>query len=191
MVKNRTFMLGVGTGLIAGALLLQLALIGQGESNASRELTRGDGLGLQAGDSTERLMTEEQWRQKALGKGSPSPGKGAAPKSAAVVASPKSPQPPQMGSAGTVTSPAGNKTAQANKQPAAPLIQYDIAPGSNLSDVAAGLEKAGVIKDANAFQRAANEQKVNTKIRSGTYSFRAGETLSSIIAKITAASSPQ
>ncbi|MFC7560870.1 hypothetical protein ACFQY3_20890 [Paenibacillus farraposensis] len=35
MIKNRSFMLGMGTGLITGALLLQLAMIGQGQSQQS------------------------------------------------------------------------------------------------------------------------------------------------------------
>lgn len=197
MIKNRAFMLGMGTGLIAGALLLQLAIIGQGESNkadATHELTREEveaaaqQLGLQITDSKEPLMTEEQWRQKAIEKGSQTPEEPAAPKSADAASEPIAPQQPQTGNSETAAPQAGNDAAHAPEQPAAPeapLVRYRIAPGSSLSNVAKGLEKAGVIKDADAFQKAAAEQKINTKIRSGTYSFREGETFNSIIAKIT------
>lgn len=196
MLKNRTFMLGMGTGMIAGALLLQLAIIGQGQSqgaDASRELTREEvetaaqRLGLQVSDSTEPLMTEEQWRQKAIEKGSKTPEEPAAPDSADAASAPKVPQQPQTGNPETAAPLMGNKV-QAPEKPAAPEappIRYRIVPGSNLSSVAKGLQKAGVIADADAFQKAANEQKINTKIRSGTYSFREGETFSSIITKIT------
>ncbi|MFM9277288.1 endolytic transglycosylase MltG [Paenibacillus jiagnxiensis] len=197
MLKNRTFMLGMGTGMIAGALLLQLAIIGQGQSKAAdapRELTREEvevaaqRFGLQVSDSTDPLMTEEQWRQKVIEKGSQTPEEPAAPKSADAASEPKAPQQLQTGKPETAVPQAGNHTVQAAEQPAAPEatpIRYRIVPGSSLNSVAEGLQKAGVIENADAFQKAANEQKINTKIRSGTYSFREGETFNSIITKIT------
>ncbi|MFB5266599.1 peptidase [Paenibacillus enshidis] len=197
MIKNRTFMLGMGTGLILGALLLQLAMIGQGKSNGSaapRELTReqveaeAQRLGLQVNDSDESLMTEEEWRQKVIDEGSQTPEAPTAPKSTAAVSEPKAPQRPQTDNPETAAPQTGTGMAQAPEQPAAPQappIRYRITPGSSLLNVAEGLQKAGVIEDADAFQKAANEHKINTKIRSGTYSFREGETFSSIITKIT------
>ncbi|MFB5673623.1 peptidase [Paenibacillus terreus] len=197
MLKNRTFMLGMGTGMIVGALLLQLAIIGQGQSkgaDAPRELTREEvetaaqRLGLQISDSTEPLLTEEQWRQKVIEKGSQTPEEPAAPDSADAASGPKAPQQPQTGSPETAAPLVGKDKVQAPEKPAAPEappIRYRIVPGSNLSNVAEGLKQAGVIADADAFQKAANEQKINTKIRSGTYSFREGETFKSIITKIT------
>jgi hypothetical protein len=197
MLKNRTFMLGMGTGMIAGALLLQLAIIGQGRqqgADASRELTReavetaAQRLGLQVSDITEPLMTEEQWRQQAIENGSQTSEEPVDPASAAAASEPKAPQQPQTDNPETAAPPVGKDKVQAPEKPAVPeasAIRYRIVPGSNLSNVAEGLKKAGVIADADAFQKAANEQKINTKIRSGTYSFREGEAFNSIIAKIT------
>ncbi|WP_179032193.1 endolytic transglycosylase MltG [Paenibacillus kribbensis] len=210
MIKNRSFMLGMGTGLVTGALLLQLAMIGQGQSQPSsidpKNMTREQlekaaaGLNLQISDPSDPKMTEEEWRNKVIKEGSKTPTApqkakpaqtpstpkapanstpSAASKPAASTSIPKKPDKPQVKESGTETTPA------IPKQPAAPQVQYSIASGSNLRSVASGLEKAGVVSDANAFEAAANAQKINTKIRTGTYQFVKGEDFSSIITKIT------
>lgn len=79
MIKNRSFMLGMGTGLITGALLLQLAMIGQGQSQQSsidpKNMTREQlekaaaELNLQINDSSDPKMTEEEWRNKVIKEG--------------------------------------------------------------------------------------------------------------------------
>ncbi|MDP4097513.1 peptidase [Paenibacillus sp. P96] len=197
MIKNRAFMLGMGMGLILGALLLQLAIIGQGQTVAyvaSDELTReeleaaAERLGLQISERDKPLMTEEEWRQKAIEQGNQAPEEPDTPKSTDAAAEPEAPEQPRNTSPETAAPQAGASTAKTPEQPAAPavsLIRYQIAPGSNLRGVAEGLQKAGVLEDAGAFQNAATEQKINTKIRSGTYSFREGESFDSIITKIT------
>ncbi|MFC7560868.1 hypothetical protein ACFQY3_20880 [Paenibacillus farraposensis] len=55
--------------------------------------------------------------------------------------------------------------------------------------MASGLQKAGVVSDADAFEAAAKAQRINSKIRTGTYEFAKGEDFGSIITKITKKSS--
>ncbi|MDU4698679.1 MAG: hypothetical protein E6Y08_22940, partial [Paenibacillus sp.] len=65
MMKNRQFMLGLGCGLIAGALLLQLMLIGQGgnkELYTKEQIERAAVLaGLKVVEADQELLTEEEW----------------------------------------------------------------------------------------------------------------------------------
>ncbi|WP_225999349.1 endolytic transglycosylase MltG [Paenibacillus sp. BJ-4] len=210
MIKNRSFMLGMGTGLVTGALLLQLAIIGQGQSQQSsidlKNMTREQlekaaaGLNLQISDSSDPKMTEDEWRNKVIKEGSKTP---TAPQKAKPAQTPATPKAPANSTPSAASKPAASKTITKNpeqpqtkesgaattpdtpKQPATPQVQYSIASGSNLRSVASGLEKAGVVSDASAFETAAKAQKINTKIRTGTYQFVKGEDFGSIITKIT------
>ncbi|MFK4339989.1 MULTISPECIES: peptidase [unclassified Paenibacillus] len=210
MIKNRSFMLGMGTGLITGALLLQLAMIGQGQSQPSsadpKNMTREQleetaaRLNLQISESSDPKMTEEEWRDKVIKEGNKTP---VAPKKAEAAQIPSTPKKPASS-----TPPAASKlsastsalqspdkpqtkgssvttTPDTPKQPATPQVQYSIASGSNLRSVASGLQKAGIVSDASAFEAEAKAQKINTKIRTGTYEFAKGEDFGSIITKIT------
>ncbi|WP_025719839.1 endolytic transglycosylase MltG [Paenibacillus sp. 1-18] len=210
MIKNRSFMLGMGTGLVTGALLLQLAMIGQGQSQPSsmdpKNMTREQlekaaaGLNLQISDSSDPKMTEEEWRNKVIKEGSKTP---TTPQKAKPAQTPSTPKAPANSAPSTASKPAASTTIMKNpeqpqtkgsgaattpdtpKQPATPQVRYSIASGSNLRSVASGLEKAGVVSDASAFEAAAKAQKINTKIRTGTYQFAKGEDFGSIITKIT------
>jgi hypothetical protein len=214
VIKNRSFMLGMGTGLITGALLLQLAMIGQGQSQQTSadptSLTREQleeaaaGLNLQISDSSDPKMTEEEWRNKVIKEGNKTP---AAPKKADPAKNPSTPKTPVSSTPSAASKPpaSGAKPQSPNKpqsqgssvtaapdtpkQPATPQVQYSIVSGSNLRSVASGLEQAGVVVDANAFEAAAQAKKINTKIRTGTYQFAKGEDFGSIITKITKKSS--
>ncbi|MEC0183361.1 endolytic transglycosylase MltG [Paenibacillus peoriae] len=210
MIKNRSFMLGMGTGLVTGALLLQLAMIGQGQSQPSsidpKNMTREQlekaaaGLNLQISDPSDPKMTEEEWRNKVIKEGSKTP---TAPQKAKPAQTPSAPKAPASSKPSTASKPASStsipkkpdnpkvkesgteNTPAAPKQPATPQVQYSIVSGSNLRSVASGLQKTGVVSDAKAFEAAANAQKINTKIRTGTYQFVKGEDFGSIITKIT------
>ncbi|MNJ40884.1 YceG-like family protein [compost metagenome] len=195
-------MLGLGIGLIVGAILLQIINMGQGAINGllTKEavVKAGEELGLKVVEGDTKLLTEEEWKQleqqaqEDVGAGedtSKEPTKPTAPKS------PNSPNNSatndKENTPATPTKPTTTNTAVDKvKTPAAPInpttkeIQFTIAKGDYLSDVASGLEKAGVISSADEFQKEAVKKKANYKIKIGTYSFNMGEEYSSIISKI-------
>lgn len=207
MIKNRSFMLGMGAGLIVGALLLQLAIIGQGQTqqsaSKSTDLTReqvetaANRMNLQVTDTTDKLMTEEDWRNKVIQEGSKHP---KVPEKAETAKKPAVPKTPVNAPASNASKPSegkklsstlsqdagtGGSSVTPPKEPIVPEIQYRITAGSNLENVAKGLAQAGVVSDSGAFKQAAIDKKINTKIRTGSYNFTKGEDFSSIIKKIT------
>lgn len=199
MIKNRTFMMGVGTGLVVGAVLLQLMWVGQGttasetQSLTKEELTAAaEALDLQVVERSDELMTEEQWEAKKLEgneDGEPADTDPALKPDSKKPAVPQQPKQPD----GDAADADKKEAPQVNKpvEPKTPVnaktsIQVRIAAGNNLSDVAASLLSAGVIEDKQAFINKATEKKINRTIQSGTYSFTAGESYNSIISKITA-----
>lgn len=197
MIKNRVFMLGLGIGLVVGAVLLQLMLLGEQAMSHSQPQDKqwtqeqveeaAKALDMKLVDSSEELMTEEQWKEsmkQESGKMTGTPVK--PPAKATKSDQPDSPQTPKK-----PDDVKKNPAAPALKDPVSPQkpksteIQYVITGGSNLSDVANGLQKAGVIEDKQAFIDEATAQKINKFIQRGTYTFTAGEDLNSIIQKIT------
>lgn len=196
MIKNRMFMMGLGSGLVIAAVLLQLMWIGQGATaSETKELTKeqlvaaAEALDMQVVDGTDELMTEGQWEEKKLGEGE-GDSEGAEPVDKPEATKPESPKKPekpetdahkQQEPSSRVTNPAKPKTpAKAEAS-----IQVKIPSGNNLSDVANSLLNAGVIDNKQAFIQKATENKINTRILSGTYSFTIGESYNSIITKIT------
>ncbi|RAR43365.1 endolytic transglycosylase MltG [Paenibacillus sp. MDMC362] len=194
MIKNRTFMMGLGSGLVIGAVLLQLMWIGQGTTaSQTQELTKkqlvaaAEALDMQIVEDSDELLTGEQWKEKELGEGGES--EGADPAQKTGTEKPEAPEQPKKPEPGEekkqesprVTNPEQPKTpAKAEAH-----IKVNIPSGNNLSDVANSLMDAGVIDNKQAFINKATENKINTKILSGTYSFTAGENYNSIITKIT------
>ncbi|WP_127592502.1 endolytic transglycosylase MltG [Paenibacillus lautus] len=195
MIKNRTFMMGLGSGLVIGAVLLQLMWIGQGTTAATtEELTKeqlmaaAEAMDMQVFEGSEELLTAEQWEEKRLSAGA-GESEGADPAQRTGTEKPEAPQQPEKPETGVdkkqesprVTNPAEPKTpAKAEAH-----IKVNIQSGNNLSDVANSLLNAGVIDNKQAFITKATENKINTRILSGTYSFTAGESYNSIITKIT------
>ncbi|MBT2761056.1 endolytic transglycosylase MltG [Paenibacillus sp. ISL-20] len=194
MIKNRTFMMGLGSGLVIGAVLLQLMWIGQGTAaSETQELTKeqlmaaAEALDMQVVEGSDELMTAEQWEEKRLGESE----EGDDPAQKTGTDKPEAPQQPEKPEAGVdkkqestpkVTDPAKPKTPAKAEAP----IKVNIPAGNNLSNVANSLLRAGVIDNKQAFINKATEKKINTMIQSGTYSFTAGESYNSIITKITA-----
>ncbi|ANA83143.1 hypothetical protein C7121_17375 [Paenibacillus glucanolyticus] len=195
MIKNRTFMMGLGSGLVVGAILLQLMWIGQGSTASdAKDLTKeqlmaaAEALDMQVIEHSEELLTADQWEEKKLSERS-SETEGSDKAKEIGTKQPDLPEQPEKPEADgkeqkpkEVNKPAEPKTPVKANAP----IKVNIRAGNNLSDVASHLLSAGVIDNKQAFINKATEKKINTSIQSGTYSFTAGESYNSIITKITA-----
>ncbi|WHX51118.1 hypothetical protein QNH46_10970 [Paenibacillus woosongensis] len=206
MFRNRNFMLGLGIGLIVGAFLLQLMNIGQGQQNKPVTVEQiqqaAEKLRLKVVSEDERLLTEEEWKAEMEKKAAEEPvqpkqpdtpdkpavpqephsdGEGASSSSATSKSEAAVPAAPELPDA---KAPATAESASVN-QPEPVTVKYKIAYGDSLTAVADGLQKAGVISSSEAFIKEASKRGINTKIRTGTYSFQIGEKYSSIITKIT------
>ncbi|ETT53694.1 hypothetical protein MKZ07_09645 [Paenibacillus sp. FSL P4-0338] len=195
MIKNRFFMLGLGIGLIAGALLLQLMIAGRALPLTKEELIRqAASMNLTIVDPAEAAATA-----------TPSPEKAAEAKtSGAPAATPASTPvvPPKPAAAPSVAATPGKPSAPAQPQstaspvtktpvtPEAPVAVVDgvislkIPTGITLAQTADLLAEAGVIEDKNKFLQTADSRKVNTIIQYGSYSFNKGESINSIIDKL-------
>jgi outer membrane biosynthesis protein TonB len=195
VIKNRTFMMGLGSGLVVGAILLQLMWIGQGSTASdAKDLTKeqlmaaAEALDMQVIEHSEELLTADQWEEKKLSERS-SETEGSDKAKEIGTKQPDLPEQPEKPEADgkeqkpkEVNKPAEPKTPVKANAP----IKVNIRAGNNLSDVASHLLSAGVIDNKQAFINKATEKKINTSIQSGTYSFTAGESYNSIITKITA-----
>lgn len=200
MIKNRHFMLGLGSGLIAGALLLQLMLIGQGGGALyTREQIRqaAEQAGLKVVEGDQELLTEEEWLEKSgmenggQNGAAEEPDSPVSPQNPSSPGAPNEPVQPGSGEEKPLSEPdqAQADSPVAPSKPAAATVEYKIAYGSTLDGVAEGLYQSGVISDKEAFLDTAKAKKINYKVRTGTYTFQVGEDFSSIIAKISPQSS--
>ena len=193
MIKNRTFMMGLGAGLVLGAVLLQLMLVGERSMTSGEErewskeqvVKAAESLNLKVVESSDELMTEEQWEEKKKGKNGESQGTSTgSPSRPSDAGTPDSPQKPV--SPNESKSPADSPDAKkpsVPKDPTPAKIAYVIKRG-NLADVAKGLQNAGIIKDKEAFIKAATAKGINKFIQQGTFYFTPGEDANSIISKI-------
>ncbi|WP_018750944.1 hypothetical protein [Paenibacillus sanguinis] len=187
MMKNRHFMFGLGCGLIIGALLLQLMLVGQnmgGQLHTKEQIEQAaERAGLRVSELGEELLTEEQWQERAnqdvlAPQAQDTPVTPVVPDMNQPTA-PDTPQHPEVQGKDSV----GDAGQQAENQ-AAVEVEYKIAGGTSLEGVANGLLQAGVIADKDKFVEAAVAKKINYKVRAGTYKFYVGEEFDSIIKKI-------
>ncbi|AZK47766.1 hypothetical protein [Paenibacillus lentus] len=215
MFRNRHFMLGLGVGLIIGAFLLQIMNIGQGQQSkiitVEQVQQAAEKLNLKVVGEDEQLLTEEEWEAKLEQKAEEESAAGEKdqPMQPEAPESPSTPQEPQSDGGKTSDQPSTSKSEAvvptAPKQPEATVpkaaesteaavvdkpepvtVKYKIAYGDSLTAVADGLKQAGIISSSEAFIKEASKRGINTKIRTGTYSFQIGEKYSSIITKITA-----
>ncbi|WP_059045305.1 MltG/YceG/YrrL family protein [Paenibacillus rubinfantis] len=201
MMKNRQFMLGLGCGLIAGALLLQLMLIGQGgnkELYTKEQIERAAVLaGLKVVEVDQELLTEEEWLERTgQATGTPVDETGDAitpvvPEQPAAPTAPANPDKPGTddGQAAPDAQTDGINGPVTPESPQPATVEYKIVGGTTLDGVAQGLEQAGVIADKSAFLKTAVSKKINYKVRAGTYTFEVGEDFDSIISKISPKSS--
>lgn len=184
MMKNRSFLMGLGIGIAACAFILKLALIGQGaaEEKAMNVLSRTEleeqaaTMNLKVYDVKDKVMTEEEWAAQ----------KGARleeTESGTATESPDKPKVPQNEAPDEPKQPTSEKKAE----PSTEVVKYKVIQGATLNDVADHLTSLHVIQDVEAFLKEANRQKINRKIQTGTYEFKQNESTNSIIKKITAA----
>lgn len=210
MMKNRSFLFGLGTGLIVGALLLQLMISGGAAPLTKEQIMRGaEKLNLTVVDGSAEPSSDEAASDNA------DPGaetddlsdesQETVSPSAPVLVSPSpvvtptisenpgkviSPQAPSAPVDGQVEIPEVSATSQGAVAPVTPKVtphagvSVQIPAGSTLTETANILSKAGVIKDKEVFLKAANKRKINTKIQSGSYSFIKEENIDSIIEKL-------
>ncbi|GIP36841.1 hypothetical protein J31TS4_01210 [Paenibacillus sp. J31TS4] len=115
----------------------------------------------------------------------------AAPASPAATA-PAPPAAPQASAPPAASqAPAGQPPAAPSAPPAATApspVQVTIAPGSTGWQVVDAFVQAGLVSDRQAFEDLLLGRRLQTKIRSGTYSFVPGETAEAMIDRITAIS---
>jgi hypothetical protein len=202
MIKNRFFMLGLGAGMIAGALLLQLMLAGRAVPLTKEQLVKEAAkLNLTVVDKTETgaegtpAPENGAQDQGALGTAEPSapavsasPSPAATPKAAAKPSAAVTPGQPSAPS-----KPAGDATGTGAVPPASPTspevdvngnISVRIPTGITMTQTADLLVEAGVIQDKAKFLQTANSRKANKIIQYGSYSFAKGESINSIIDKL-------
>jgi len=209
VIKNRLFMLGLGLGLVAGALLLQL-MISAGVSEPSREqiIAEAARLNLKVIGADEKLLSQEEWEVlQAGGTGetgntselqnsaqpdtSASPAPAVTPKAAAAPDAASNPSPPASPDQAAVKQPDGSHAPAVTMAPTAASGSQDgsislrVPNGSTLSDVADLLDLAGVIEDRAAFLRAADKRGAAKTIQYGKYIFEKNESLDSVLKKLT------
>jgi hypothetical protein len=210
MMKNRSFLFGLGTGLIVGALLLQLMISGGAAPLTKEQVLQGaEKLNLKVIDesttqspSDETDLEDAEPDQKNVGltdsQENVAPTVPAAAASPAPVATPTvsdapnkliAPKEPSTPEKGAVEKPEVT-TAPTAVTPVAPKVTANaeifvrIPSGSTLTETANILEKAKVIKDKASFLKVANKREINKKIQSGAYYFNKDESLDSIVEKL-------
>lgn len=203
-MDKRSLWIGLGSGMIVGAVLLQLATVGQNalsDSNLDPEQpanwtkeqleTAAKSLDLKLVGSEEELYTESEWVEKKKQESSELQGTTAtSPETVTSAETPAEPEEPQQ-----PTASEGEKQQEVNQpkttepstpsNPKAATVSFKVRSGNSLAIVAGNLEKAGIVDDAQAFIKAGKAERINTKIQVGTYALEKGESFKSIIAKIT------
>jgi hypothetical protein len=154
---RRTFYLGLGSGLIAGGLLMQIMLVGQQEPAPTKDVLPPDWQE-QAAEQGYLVFTKEEWEQQ-----QPNPGE--APSEAHKDAAPAGEKPEQV---------------QVVKE-----VTINIPNGYSSRDIALLLERAGVVEDAEAFERSLVLSGLSKKLRIGVYTFNLPVTHEEIIKRLT------
>ncbi len=204
MIKNRSFMFGLGTGLIAGALLLQLMISGGAAPSLTKEelIQQAAKLNLTVTDPAADLQASPEPAAQATDPAAQTDGKDKTEASDAAstpspvpsaAASPEAAVQPSAAAAPTEPAVPSKPVQSAGTAPEAPatpqaavngIVAVRIPAGSTLTETAQLLAKAGVIKEQNEFLKTAMSRKINAKIQYGSYNFTKGESVNSIIEKL-------
>lgn len=168
MRKNKPFQYGLGTGMIAGALLLQLMISAKGAGtptlpppatpSSTPQLTaqevreKADGLNLQVYDKGVKLYKQNEL-DDAVAK--------------------------------AVAAARAEEAAKAQTQAPAKEITVFITEGMSASMVSDYLFRSGVVSDKQAFEEALRSNQLNTKIRSGLYTFGANQKIQDVVSRLT------
>lgn len=203
MIKNRSLIIGIGIGMIVGAVLLQLFNIGKGQTmldgtqlTAEQIREAAQVQNMQVYDSTEKVYSSDEWKQlqqeekqkeeaaKAQKTGSnTSKTKEPTSEQPTTPENPATPQSKETKSTTSSTTPKTNSPSSPT-QPNTPTT-FKITSGEMLNDIAYNLKTKGVIDSQTEFVNRVSELKANTKLQIGTFKLSAGEDLDSIIDKIT------
>lgn len=209
MIKNRSFMIGLGFGLMIGALLLQLMTsAGLGTPTKAQIIQEAARLNLKVTEASDQLMTEEEWKalaqqdqdgdgqpdgasvsSEASGSPAATPVPASSPSVPGKAVQPSAPVKPNSADAAIPPSaPAQNPPASAAApsapsavKPGATTVALRIPGGVTLTEVADILAGAGIISNKDEFLLAAMNRKVQTKIQYGLYGFQPGQSIESII----------
>ncbi|SDJ96046.1 YceG-like family protein [Paenibacillus sp. OK060] len=205
-MDKRSLWIGLGSGMIVGAVLLQLAMVGQNalsESSLDPELATANltkeqleaaakSMDMKLVSSDDELYTEAEWVNKKKQESSELQGKTAtAPEATDSAVKPEQPDNPKQpvnnesDKQNEVTQPETIEPSTPNSPEVAATVSFKVRSGNSLAIVAGNLEKAGIVDSAQAFIKAGRAERINTKIQVGTYDLEKGESFKSIIAKIT------
>jgi len=182
MIDRRSLLLGLGIGLIAGALLLQLMLAGKEQSERLADIGRlsgedalytqseVDALVAEAEERALRRLERELADAKTAEDGEEPGGAAGAGDASA-------------GSEGRAGADGANTVGDGAETDAESVIDIRIRPGMTLTETAELLEAEGVIEDADALVELM--ARMSTRIRAGYYKFTGRETLEEIRTIIT------
>ncbi|SEA26079.1 endolytic transglycosylase MltG [Paenibacillus sp. 276b] len=205
-MDKRSLWIGLGSGMIVGAVLLQLATVGQNalsESSLDPELATANltkeqlesaakSMDMKLIASDDELYTEAEWVNKKKQESSELQGKTAtAPEATDSAVKPEQPDNPKQpvnnesDKQNEVTQPETIEPSTPNSPEVAATVSFKVRSGNSLAIVAGNLEKTGIVDSAQAFIKAGRAERINTKIQVGTYDLEKGESFKSIIAKIT------
>ncbi|MCQ6557889.1 endolytic transglycosylase MltG [Paenibacillus mendelii] len=190
-MNKRPFLLGLGTGLIVGAMLLQLMIVGQQQKDrlvnrGQDEQTEADApsysqaeLDQRIAEERERITKELQEAQK---KQEPAGGKPAeeVPAASKPAAGQADPEANKKAAAGNGTGAAIDQAVK-KTEPAAKRIIVRIEPGSSVTEIADLLADKGIISDKKTFTSLMR----STKIRAGYFPFEGKKTVKEVKAIIT------
>lgn len=187
MFNNRRFLIGLGAGMVAGAVLLQLMLIGErrvGDPTQSVPLSkdniseRAEELGFKVYASDEVLYSKKEYDELAKQKEQLANELEAMKKTKAesIV---QSQQSPPTEAESTERSASAQETTTPEK---ATLV---IKPGMNAGSTAKALKELGIIDNADTFYNRIRTLKKQKFIRTGTYEIALSTPIDDIIQKIT------
>ncbi|MNC31035.1 hypothetical protein D3C75_793390 [compost metagenome] len=166
MRKNKPFQYGLGTGMIVGALLLQMMISAKGAGTAPLQ---------EAGTPTPApQLTVQQVREKADSLNLQVFDKGI-----------KLYKQNELDDTVAKAVAAARAEEAAKVQAPAKEITVFITEGMSATMVSDYLFRSGVISDKQAFDEALRANQLNTKIRSGLYSFGMNHNIQDVVTRLT------
>ncbi|MFF2908587.1 hypothetical protein [Paenibacillus sp. NPDC057934] len=130
MMKNRSFLLGLGSGLVAGALLLQVMISGNAAPLTKEQVLKGAAqLNLKVSDESGKLLTQGEYGLEVQPGSTEGPldegGSTREPVSTKVPVAPEASSPPSAPATAVVPSPAATPKAVEPSTPAVPSSPAD------------------------------------------------------------------
>ncbi|MEI7027303.1 hypothetical protein [Paenibacillus sp. y28] len=187
MIRNKSFLSGLGIGIIAATIMLQLVHSAQSIEQRTKEqpaeLTK---------EALEQFARKQGYKLVSAADQADTPAQPDAEKAAAVAKAPEV-QPPKE------AVPAAAAAAQEALPPAAaaPVAQAEapvvslpkksvtVPPGSTAAGTAALLANAGIITDQQSFLNLIIQQQLNDKIIATTYTFEGTPDVAEVVKRLT------